>query len=208
MCIFAAMANFVNIHAEKVPNPNAMKFTISNFLLSPEAHEFTDADSAKASPLAEKLFGFDYVNRVFIAKNFVTVNKSPEGPEWEGAMIDLRIVIKKHLEGGEALFSSSEAAPSEDSPSAFTLEKQIGDTIAQVIQPATWQDGGEIRFESFADGVVKVELAGACVGCPFAPRTIKHGVETVLKQRFPQVQSVTSDQVNWAETQQEESPTA
>lgn len=196
------MTNFVNIHGEKVPNPDAMKFTVSNFLLSPESYEFRNAEEAAQSPLARKLFGFDYVTRVFIAKNFVTVTKSAEAPEWEGIMIDVRIVIKKHLESGEPLFAEAAVPINQEKPGQFSLEAQITESIANIIKPATWSDGGEISFHSFKDGVVNVSLSGACAGCPFAPRTIKHGVETVLKEQFPQVQSVSSDQVNWANTQQ------
>ncbi|HEX2898419.1 MAG TPA: NifU family protein, partial [Bacteroidia bacterium] len=86
------------------------------------------------------------------------------------------------------------------------LSEKIRETIDRQIQPATWQDGGEIYFESFVDGIVKVKLAGACLGCPFAPRTIKHGVEVLIKRHFPDVVSVTSDDVDWSDTQQEETP--
>lgn len=198
------MSKFININSTKVPNPGAMKFVVENLLLTRGAYEYASAEEAKASPLASKLFNFTYVSRVFIAKNFVTVHKKEEsGLHWEEVQSDLRIMIKKHLEFGEPIFDfDSRQMP--ESPQLDPVSQRISDVIGEAILPATWQDGGEITFESFADGVVTVKLAGACVECPFAPRTLKHGVEKVLKDTFPdEVKEVTSNHVNWEETQQE-----
>ena len=198
------MAKFINISSTKVPNPAAMKFAVDNLLLTKGAYEYADADAAKESPLATKLFNFDYVSRVFIAKNFVTVHKKEESPfGWEEIQSDLRIMIKKHLEFGEPIFDFDSRQMPENGD-LDELSQKISEVIDEAILPATWQDGGEITFESFEDGVVRVKLAGACVKCPFAPRTLKHGVEKVLKDTFPEVKEVTSDYVNWGETQQEE----
>lgn len=200
------MSKVINIHAVKVPNPLAMKFEVSELLLTPGGYSFANPQEAQRSPLARKLFGLDYVGSVFIAKNFVTVTKKDEEPSWDTVLIDARILIKKHLEGGEPLFDfdgTQLLAPPEGED---YLSEKIRETIEQQIHPATWQDGGEIYFESFRDGVVKVTLAGACVGCPFAPRTIKHGIEVLLKRHFPDVATVTSDDVDWEDTQQDETP--
>ncbi len=197
---------FVNIHAEKVPNPDAMKFTIANLLLTKGAYEYNSEEEAKASPLAAKLFGFNYVERVFISKNFVTVTKKPNLDAWESMMIDIRIVIKKHLEHGEPLFNFEDPNQEPTYAPHKSLEEKIRMTIDQQIRPATWEDGGDLRFVSFENGVVKVGMAGACIRCPFASRTIKHGVEVILKRQFPEIQSVTTEDVNWADTVQEENP--
>ncbi len=199
------MAKIVNIHGEKVPNPDSIKFTISNFLLTKGAYQFDSPESAERSPLAKKLFGFDYMERVFISKNFVTVTKKPDSGVWESMLIDLRIVIKKHLEQGEPLFNFTDTAVEED-PKGDSLPERIERTINDHIRPATWQDGGDLKFLDFSDGTVTVGLSGACVRCPFISRTIKHGVEVILKRHFPEVTSVTSADVDWANTQQEETP--
>jgi Fe-S cluster biogenesis protein NfuA len=202
----STMARTINIHAVKVPNPLAMKFEVDGLLLTQGAYDFASPEEAPRSPLARKLFGLDYVGRVFIAKNFITVTKKDALPSWDSVLIDARILMKKHLEAGEPLFdfdgTMAETAPVEED----YLSGKIRETIDDQIQPATWQDGGEITFESFRDGVVSVRLAGACRGCPFAPRTIKHGVEVILKRHFPDVVSVTSSDVDWTDTQQEEAP--
>ncbi|HHG85604.1 MAG TPA: NifU family protein [Bacteroidetes bacterium] len=196
------MRKVVDIHAVKSPNPLAMKFELPALLLTNEAYSFHSKEEAGRSPLALKLFGFDYVARVFITKNFVTVSKKDEFPSWDEVMIDARIVIKKHLEAGEPLFDF-DSTQVQEKPKLDVQAQGISDLIEEAILPATWQDGGQITFESFNEGVVKVKMAGACVACPFAPRTLKHGVEVLLQRSFPEVTAVTSDNVDWSETQQE-----
>lgn len=195
------MARTVNIESVKVPNPLAMKFEAPELLLTPHAFEFDSPGSASVSPLAAKLFTFEFVDRVFIAKNFVTVSKREELPSWDELQMEIRIVIKRHLEDGAPLLAE-DLKPAERVELSDPLENAIREAIEGPVVHATWQDGGEITFASFKDGVVKVNMAGACVGCPFAPRTLKHGVEVLLTRNFPEVTSVTSDQVNWDETQQ------
>lgn len=196
------MQKTLNIQSVKVPNPEALKFVVEGMLLTPGAYEYDSLEAAKVAPLALKLFGFDYVRRVFISKNFVTITKDPESGPWEGKLIDLRIVLKKHLEARLPILPAG-AGKEEELPSLeSTLEEQIREVIEHQVRPATWEDGGDITFHSFKDGVVKVNLAGACVGCPFVPRTVKGGIEVLLKKFFPEVESVTTEDVNWAETQE------
>jgi Fe-S cluster biogenesis protein NfuA len=195
------MTKVVDIHAVKSPNILAMKFEMPHMLLTRGAFEFESPEAAKRSPLAAKLFGFNYVSRVFIAKNFVTVTMASEETSWDEQMIDARIVIKKHLESGEPLFNFDAEAEVEKAP----LEGKAGmirDLIEKQIHPATWHDGGEINFESYEDGIVKVKLTGACITCPFASRTLKHGVEVMLQRAFPDDKmEVTSDDIDWTQTQ-------
>lgn len=194
------MVQYVNIHAVKSPNPGAIKFSLDGTLLTEGAYDFGNRDEARAlSPLADKLFGFDYVHRVFISQDFVTTQIDTEMVEYEKAIIDLRIVIKKHVEFGETVIDLDGSAQ-ENEIFKDDISLQISSLIDAQIRPATRHDGGDITFESFEAGVVKVKLAGACVGCPFAPRTVKHGVEVLLKREFPgSVHVVTSEDVDWSE---------
>jgi Fe-S cluster biogenesis protein NfuA len=113
----------------------------------------------------------------------------------------IRILMKKFLESGEK--------PVLQAPPELVLfglsetEKKIRGLFDARIRPATMQDGGDIVFDSYDNGVVKVKLKGACTKCPYSPRTIKAGIEVLLMQQLPGlVTEVTSDEVNWAETQQ------
>lgn len=197
------MSRFINIHGLKVPNPRAMKFEAEGLLLTHGAYEYADAESAKVSPLAATLFKFPYVERVFIAKNYITVTKKDEmNPIWDQVLPEIRIVIRKYLETGAPIFNFDLPGPEEEVYPP-DMEGALRKMMNEKIRPATNQDGGDITFESYEDGVLKVKLAGACVECPFAPRTIKSGIEKLARSLFPEVQAVTSDDVDWSDTQQE-----
>ena len=58
------------------------------------------------------------------------------------------------------------------------------------VRAALKQDGGDIEFVSFDNGVVKVRLKGACGGCPMSQMTLKMGIERILKKEVPEVTSV------------------
>lgn len=198
------MSRLINIHGVRVPNPRAMKFSVEGILLTHGAYTFENPVQAATSPLADKLFHFDYVSRVFISKNFVTITKKEEeNPLWEACMTDLRIVIKKHLEAGEPLFDFETSGDELEEEYSDDTAGRIQELLDDTIRLATNEDGGDITFASFADGVLKVNLAGACMECPFAPRTIKAGIEKLVKSKFPEVTEVTSDHVDWSDTQME-----
>jgi Fe-S cluster biogenesis protein NfuA len=181
-----------------------MKFSVEGILLTHGAYSFETPQEAALSPLAAKLFHFEYVSRVFISKNFVTITKrSEENPLWEQVMVDLRIVIKKHLEAGEPLFDFDTSADREEPQYTSDVAGQLHQLLDDRIRMATNEDGGDITFGSYENGILKVNLAGACMECPFAPRTIKAGIEKLVMAQFPEVVEVTSDQVDWSDTQQE-----
>jgi len=194
------MAQLINLHATKVPNPKAMKFEVEGLLLTRDAWEFKNAEEAQCSPLATKLFAFNYVDQVFISINFVTVNLKENGTTWDEALTEIRAMIKRHLELSEPLIIGEPPA-GKFVESQEHLEKQMIAMIEDHVRPATREDGGDITFKSFEDGVLKLSLSGACVGCPFGPRTVKNGVEVLLKQTFPEIKEVTSDDIDWSRTQ-------
>ena len=196
------MASYVNLQGITVPNPDALKFEIDDFNVGENSYEFDSIESAAQSPLALKLFRLGYVNRVFISQNFITVNKVAENsPGWQEAQGDIRIMIKRHLELGEPVLSEN-AKPVQANIPSNEKEQMLKDLLEDIIRPATLTDGGVMVFDSFENGVLKVKLHGACFGCPFAPRTIKSGIEVIAQKEFPWVTEVTSDDVVWEETQE------
>ena len=200
------MTKMVNIQTVTVPNPDAMKFAVDGVQLCEQGIQYQSLVEAAPSPLAKKLFAFEYVTQVFISQNFITISRKEDGPDWNEIMHDLRIIIKRHIETGQPVFNTP---PDFGKVPVFKddLTRELNNMLVHGIMPATHDDGGEISFESFEDGVLKVKLAGACVGCPFASRTIKHGVEVLAKRHFGDaVKEVTSDDVDWTETEEKESP--
>ncbi|ARS37498.1 NifU family protein [Pontibacter actiniarum] len=193
----------VSVYAEANPNPESMKF-VMNVQLLPEGQsvDYPNLESALESPLAQELFNFDYVSRVFIASNFVTVTKSAD-LEWVKLIPELRTFLKSYVEAGGPIFNEgfSAAKPAatadngETSAEDADIAKKITDLLDNYVRPAVEQDGGNITFKSYNEGVVTVHLQGSCSGCPSATVTLKAGIENLLKRMVPEVKEVVADGV-------------
>ena len=182
---------YVTLYLEANPNPNSLKF-VANFMLLPEGqtYDFSDRNSAEASPLAQELFEKPYVERVFFMSNFVTVTKQAD-VEWIEIQSELKALIQKYLESGRAVVTKqTEAAAQAAAGPQTETEAKIMNILDEYIRPAVEGDGGAIQFHSFQDGVVKVLLQGSCSGCPSSTITLKAGIENLLKRMVPEVQSV------------------
>ncbi len=71
------------------------------------------------------------------------------------------------------------------------MKDQVEDALKK-IRPLLQRDGGDVELVEVVEGVVKVRLQGACAGCPMSQMTIKNGIERLLKQEIPEVESVES----------------
>lgn len=185
----------VHIYMEANPNPNSLKFVL-NFMLVDDglSFDFPTAESAGNSPLAQELFNFAGVDRVFIAANFVTVSKKEE-VEWADIRDFIRDHIKDFLESGKnPLNVSIEKDPLFDENDSESVKKIKG-ILDEYIRPAVETDGGAIIFHSFNDGIVKVLLQGACSGCPSSTVTLKAGIENLLTRMLPEVKGVEAEGV-------------
>ena len=201
------MSRPVTIYAEMTPNPNTMKFVADHMLVNPgDVVEFLSASDAKGnSTLAEALFNFPFVTRIFIAQNFVTVYKN-NLVEWSDISLELREFIREwlsvneepvqnipELEILETVSESKQKTTTNIAPVINTeMDQKIVDLINEYIQPAVEQDGGAIHFQSFdtVSGQVTVILKGSCSGCPSSTATLKGGVENLLKTHIPEITEV------------------
>lgn len=184
----------VEIYLEATPNPNTLKFVTDKNLVPEGSVDFASPSAAESCPMVLDLFRFDFVRRVFMAANFVTVTKA-DGIDWIEVQNMIRSVIKGYLEEGKPLFKSmpqqvSNVAPVEGEPEVVSKIKVVLD---EYIRPAVEQDGGAITFHSFNEGVVKVQLQGSCSGCPSSTVTLKSGIENLLKRMIPEVTEVVAE---------------
>jgi NFU1 iron-sulfur cluster scaffold homolog, mitochondrial len=178
------------IYMEANPNPNSLKFVV-NFMLVDDgiSFDYPDVASAENSPLAQELFNFAAVDRVFIASNFVTVTKK-EDVDWIEIQDIVRNQIKTYLESGQAPVKAEfDQDPLFDENDSEVVKKIKG-ILDEYIRPAVEQDGGAIVFHSFQDGIVKVLLQGSCSGCPSSTVTLKAGIENLLTRMLPEVKEV------------------
>lgn len=197
-----ALSRPVSVFTEGSPNPNSMKFVLSVELV-PSGLSFdyaTPADAlvdGKASPLAIGLFGFEFVRRVFIATNFVTVTKD-EDTDWDEVMFEVKLFLKEYLGAQKPVFAqrTMDANTTKLDMDSETVQK-IKAVLDQYIRPAVETDGGAINFHSFDEpsGLVKVQLQGSCSGCPSSTLTLKAGIENLLTRLVPEVKTVEAEGV-------------
>ena len=178
------------IQTEQTPNPATLKFLPGRPVMAAGTADFPDVEAARRSPLAERLFQVDGVTGVFLGGDFVTVAKRDD-KEWHLLKPALLGVIMEHFVAGrpvlpaEAPGDAAEAGGEDDE-----LSRQIRDLIETRVRPAVAQDGGDIIFHRFEDGVVFLHLQGSCAGCPSSTATLRMGIENMLRHYVPEVLEV------------------
>lgn len=180
---------------EANPNPNSLKF-VFDFMLMPEGEslDFPSLEASESSPLAQELFKFDYITRVFFMSNFITITKSPDF-EWMEVREEIKQFLKKYFEEGRMLAHPKAAEEPQVHGSDAEVVAKIKGILDEYIRPAVEQDGGAIQFHSFEEGTVKVLLQGSCSGCPSSTITLKAGIENLLKRMLPEVKEVVAEGV-------------
>lgn len=182
------------IQTEQTPNPATLKFLPGRPVLTSGTADFTDAESAAGrSPLAERLFAIDGVAAVFLGGDFITITKSAS-KEWYVIKPAVLGAIMEHMTTGLPILSDVPAASKADAGSDDAEDNEVVGQIKELIEtrvrPAVAQDGGDIVFEAFDEGVVYLQLRGACAGCPSSTMTLKMGIENMLKHYIPEVTEV------------------
>ncbi len=179
-----AVPKDIHIYLESNPNPNSLKFVV-NEMLVPEgiSFDFPDVESTSDAPLAQELFQYPFVDRVFYMSNFITVTKKGD-VEWLEIQGTIKEHIKKFLESGKFIIEVREPETVSTEEETETVKK-IKNILEEYIRPAVEQDGGAITYHSFNEGVVKVKLQGSCSGCPSSMVTLKAGLENLFQRMMP-----------------------
>jgi len=187
------MNKATHIYFEQSPNPNSLKFVL-NYLIVPEdiPFDFPDPESTQKAPLAEALFGFGYVKRVFFMNNFVTITKEA-GVDWMEIRDEIKFFLINYLDQNKPVLLEDDSLSGEPDPGESELDLKIRMLLEEYVKPAVEQDGGAIEFHSFKDGTVKVLLQGSCSGCPSSMLTLKAGIENLLKTMIPEVKAVEAE---------------
>ena len=181
------------IQTEATPNPATLKFLPGKPVLDSGTLDMRSRDDAAKSPLAERLFGIDGVDGVFFGSDFITVSKSAgEWPQLKPAILG---AIMEHFMSGTPLLRAGETSAMSDDEEFF--EPADADTVATIkdlietrVRPAVANDGGDITFRGFKDGIVFLHMKGACSGCPSSTATLRHGIQNLLKHYVPDVVEV------------------
>ncbi len=180
------------IQTEATPNPATLKFLPGRAVMAEGTREFVSVGEAAVSPLARALFAVDGVSGVFFGPDFITITKA--SGDWAHLKPALLGAITDHYAAGQALFDDgAEAAATGHAAYDGEDEEvvaQIKELLDTRVRPAVAQDGGDILFHGFKDGVVYLHMRGACAGCPSSTMTLKMGIENMLRHYVPEVEEV------------------
>ena len=194
-------AKNISVYAEASPNPESMKLVLNQTVLPDGVSvDYPNVEAAANSPFAQELFNFEYVSRIFMASNFVTITKN-SSDSWAQLIPELRTFIKAYMEAGGPVFLETPKAeskvegPKDENQTAedAAISQKVIDLLENYVRPAVEQDGGNITFKSYKEGVVTVNLQGSCSGCPSATITLKSGIENLLKRMVPEVTEVKAE---------------
>jgi Fe-S cluster biogenesis protein NfuA len=180
------------IQTEATPNPATLKFLPGRAVLETGTLDLRSAEDAAKSPLAERLFGINGVNGVFFGSDFITVSKADgEWPQLKPAILG---AIMEHFMSGAPLLNEGETNAEAEEEFFETADAEIVTTIKDLIEtrvrPAVANDGGDITFKGFKEGIVYLHMKGACSGCPSSTATLRHGIQNLLKHYVPEVVEV------------------
>ncbi len=178
------------IQTEETPNPATLKFLPGRVVMASGTVDFSNAEAALRSPLAERLFLISGVSRVFLGGDFITVTKAGT-TEW--AVLKPRIlgVVMEHFLADRPAYVGDPApAAGTDAVEDDEIVAQIKELLETRVRPAVAQDGGDIIFHSFEEGIVYLHMQGSCSGCPSSTATLKMGIENMLRHYVPEVVEV------------------
>ena len=177
------------IQTEATPNPQTLKFIPGKTVLEDGTADFRAKTDAQESPLARRLFDIDGVAGVFLGSDFISVTKTDA--EWQHLKPMILGAIMEHYMSGAA---AVEGANDEGLENYDADDEDVVATIKELLEtrvrPAVAQDGGDITFAGFRDGIVFLHMRGACSGCPSSTATLRHGIENLLKHFCPEVEEV------------------
>jgi Fe-S cluster biogenesis protein NfuA len=186
------------IETETTPNPATLKFLPGQEVMAGGTRDFRDEEDAAASPLAEALFSLGDVTGVFFGRDFVSVTAG-EGTDWSALKPQVVAILLDHFVSQAPLFNApagngivvpAEDADYGDDPADADVVAQIKELLETRIRPAVANDGGDIAYRGFREGVVYLSMQGACSGCPSSTATLKQGIEGLLKHYVPEVTEV------------------
>jgi Fe-S cluster biogenesis protein NfuA len=183
------------IQTEATPNPSTLKFIPGRDVLRSGTRDFRDRGAAeRASPLAARIFEVDGVEGVFLGSDFISVTKG-DG-EWQHLKPALLGAIMEHFMSGAPAVTDTVEAEAQDDGEYAGEDGEIVETIKELLEtrvrPAVAQDGGDITFHGYKEGIVYLHMRGACAGCPSSTATLRHGIENLLRHFIPEVQEVRS----------------
>tara|TARA_B100000686_G_scaffold150303_1_gene157562 strand:+ start:2552 stop:3103 length:552 start_codon:yes stop_codon:yes gene_type:complete len=179
------------IRTEETPNPDSLKFLSEKTISAIGTEEFQRKDKNKISnDFVKNLLEVKGIELILLSDTFLTVKKTDE-VSWDALKPTVISHINDYFQNNDKpilnIKKDSDEHSKESSDETINKIKKILD---EKIRPAVARDGGDIKFKSFNEGVVTVELQGSCSGCPSSLMTLKQGVQNLLCHYVDEVKSV------------------
>lgn len=177
------------IQTEETPNPETLKFLPGRVVMSEGTASYISGQPCDNSPLARRLMDIEGLTGVFFGADFITITKDPmQG--WDLLKPHILGVLMEHFVANLPVVTDMSIEGSAQHETSDPLIHQIRELLDTRIRPAVAQDGGDIVFHSFEEGIVYLKMQGACSGCPSSTATLKSGIENMLRHYVPEVQEV------------------
>jgi Fe-S cluster biogenesis protein NfuA len=178
------------IQTELTPNPKTVKFIPGKEVSPKQSVSYKDLLEAENSPLAKKLFLIDGIDSVFLGSDFISITKT-DNFEWQVLKpLILSQVMQHYMSDENVIDEIKETIPVEVNAEDKDIAIQIEELLETRVRPSVAGHGGDIVFHGYSDGVVELEMRGACSGCPSSLATLKTGVENMLKHYIPEIMEV------------------
>uniref|UniRef100_A0A8C4U9S7 NFU1 iron-sulfur cluster scaffold homolog, mitochondrial n=1 Tax=Falco tinnunculus TaxID=100819 RepID=A0A8C4U9S7_FALTI len=179
------------IQTQDTPNPNSLKFIPGKEVLESRTMEFSTPAAAFCSPLARQLFKIEGVKSIFFGPDFITITKESEDLDWNLLKPDIYATIMDFFASGLPVVTDeaprTDTGASEEDDEVVLMIKELLDTR---IRPTVQEDGGDVIYKGFEDGIVQLKLQGSCTSCPSSIITLKSGIQNMLQFYIPEVEGV------------------
>ena len=176
------------IQTQNTPNPNSLKFLPGEIVSNSGSYEIKNKEESN-NDLVRNILSINGVTGLFLGKDFISVNKE-DNVNWEDVKHIVISLINEFYQSGKKYVIDNDINEIESNDNLAEIEKKIINILDTKIRPAVARDGGDIKFQEFKDGVVKVKLQGSCAGCPSSTMTLKQGVQNMLCHYIPDVKEV------------------
>ena len=180
------------IQTEHSPNPQTLKFLPGKVVMDDGTAFFQNIEEGSNSPFAKRLFKVEGVEGVFFGSDFITITKQ-QSVDWQIMKPIILSAIMDHYNSGDKTIDNPEKKENnslQQDENDSEIVKQIKELLDTRVRPAVAMDGGDIIYNSFKDGIVYLQMQGACSGCPSSTATLKMGIENMLKHYIPEIQEV------------------
>uniref|UniRef100_A0A0N5AUR3 NFU1 iron-sulfur cluster scaffold homolog, mitochondrial n=1 Tax=Syphacia muris TaxID=451379 RepID=A0A0N5AUR3_9BILA len=184
------------IQVQATPNPLTLKFLPGEPIMGKGQGtlDFPSISEARQSPLALNLFHINGIKSVFFGEDFITITKANEDLDWALLKPEIFATIMDFLQSDRPIVNNSDCESKDDDTVAM-----IKELIELRIKPMVQEDGGDIIYKGFRDGIVYLELKGSCSGCPSSSITLQSGIKNMLQFYVPEVKDVVEEKDKSAE---------